>query len=488
LKTIAILVGVAQYAAQPQLPCCAEDVRAIRALLEATARFDDIHEIMNPTADTLKERLRVALNMDDVPCRELFFYFSGHGYDADSVFYFCTSDFNARQPNVTGLSGPDLHNLFRSASPDLVVTVIDACHSGSPLIKRHGNFHPVPKGEFSNFIQIASCQRSQMSSTGDPLSDFTESFCLAATGKETGPVYYTDINAGLRDRYIDDEERTPHFVTQVSGREMFVSDTRSLDTFRERFEKEWQSKITPGPDQEDHEDEPDISLVEFAVVEAESPPQTLASILAAKESQIAKPDDVKTFIDALIDHLIARVREVDLAEVFDLEITESADFDEHTPVAFMTKILSKEQRPDEFVTATVKRDRKKRGPLDFSLALTGLYTDNDWVENFDLSLNMRLSRAQVLITLMPRFTAMQKFTLVLTCAPSLERCYVFASCTRLARTDWEHFAYEGPEVIRRWFQAEWTKSGSWIVEDIVGRLQTAVQTYVASLTAKLQDE
>lgn len=487
MKTIAILVGVAQYAAQPQLTCCAEDVKAVRALIEATARFDEIHEIMDPTAETLKERIRAALNVDGVACRELFFYFSGHGYEADGIFYFCASDFTARQPNVTGLSGADLHDLLRSASPGIVATVIDACHSGSPLIKRHGTFHPVPKGEFSNFIQIASCLRSQMSSTGDPLSDFTESFCLAAIGKEAGPVYYTDINAALRDRYIDDEERTPHFVTQVSGREMFVADTRSLDPFRERFENVWRSKITLSPDAEDHDDETETPLVEVAPVEVESSPQTLASILAAKESQIAKPDEVKAFVDALLDQLIARVGEVDLADVFDLEITESADFDDHTPVAFMTKTLSKEQRPDEFVTATVKRDRKKRSALDFSLALTGLYNDSDWVENFDLSLNMRLSRAQVLITLVPRFTAMQKFTLVLTCAPSLERCYIFVSCTRLARTDWDRFAYEGPEVIRRWFRAEWTKSGAWIVDDVVERLQDAVQIYVTSLTAKLQD-
>lgn len=487
MKNIAILVGVAQYAAQPPLPCCADDVKAVRALIDATARFDEIHEIMDPTAETLKERLRVALNMDGAPCRELFFYFSGHGYEADGAFYFCASDFTAKQPNVTGLSGVDLHDLFRSASPGLVVTVIDACHSGSPLIKRHESFQPVPKGEFSNFIQIASCQRSQMSSTGDPLSDFTESFCLAAISKETGPVYYTDINAALRDRYIDDEGQTPHFVTQVSGREMFVTDTRSLDAFRGRFEKEWRSKVSPSPDAEDHEDEPDTSSDEVALIVAESPPQTLASILAIKESQVAKPDEVKAFIGALLDQLIARIREVDLAEVFDLEITESADFDVHTPVAFMTKILSKEPRPDEFVTATVKRDRKKRGPFDFSLALTGLYNDDDWVEKFDLSLNMRLSRAQVLITLLPRFTAMQKFTLVLTCAPSLERCYVFVSCTRLARTDWDRFAYEGPEEIRRWFRAEWTKSGAWIVDDVVERLQAVVQTYVASLTAELRD-
>src|SRR5690606_1645688 len=112
------------------------------------------------------------------------------------------------------------------------------------------------------------------------------------------------------------EERTPHFVTQVSGREMFVADTRSLDTFRERFENEWRSKITRSPDAENHEDESDTASVEVARVEAESPPQTLASILAAKESQIAKPDEVKAFIDALLDQLIARVREVDLAEVF----------------------------------------------------------------------------------------------------------------------------------------------------------------------------
>ena len=301
-------------------------------------------------------------------------------------------------------------------------------------------------------------------------------------------MYYTDINAALRDRYIDDAERTPHFVTQVSGREMFVANTRSLDTFRERFKKEWRSKVTRHPDAESHEDESDTASVEVALITTESPPQTLASILATKEAHIAKPDKVKAFIDALLDQLIARVREVDLAEVFDLEVIEAADFDSHTPVAFMTNILSKEQRPDEFVTATVKRDRKKHSPLTFSSALIGLYSDDDWVENFDLSLNMRLSRAQILITFVPRFTAMQKFTLVLTCAPSLERCYVFASCTRLARMDWDRFADEGLKVFRRWFRAEWNNSVAWIVDDVVGHLQTAVETYLASLTAKLQDE
>ncbi len=489
MKTIAILVGVAQYASQPQLPCCTEDVKAMRALLEATGRFDAIEQIIDPTAEAFKAQLRSALDLNGSPCRELFFYFSGHGHEADGVFYFCASDFNGKQPNVTGLSGTDLYDLLRSASPALVTTVIDACHSGSPLIKRPAAILPLPKGEFSNFLQIASCLQSQMSSTGDPLSDFTESFCLAAISKEFGPIYYTDINAALRDRYIDDDERTPHFVTQMSGREMFVSNTRALDSFREQFEASWKSKSDQDFDAEEADVDASATSSEVAVAEDPSPPPTLTALLAAKEDQIAKPERVKDFTDLLFDTLIERMRQIDLSELFDLEIAESSDFDEKTSFAFMAKVLSKEERPDEFVTAAVKRSRKKRGPFELpSFALTALYSDDDWIENFDLTLNMRISRAQVHITLVPKYSSLQKFSLVVTCAPSLERCYVFASCTRLARTDWDRFAYEGPEVIRRWFRADWAKPNAWIIDDVLGRLDGAVQSYVASLTAKLQEE
>src|ERR1019366_10651278 len=103
-----------------------------------------------------------------------------------------------------GLSNSELHALLRSPEANLVVKVIDACSSGSLLVKSDGLFLPTNKQGFKNLIQIASCLDSQNPLAGDPLSPFTEKFRAAALRKTDGTVYYTDIIDTLRDDFLND--------------------------------------------------------------------------------------------------------------------------------------------------------------------------------------------------------------------------------------------------------------------------------------------
>lgn len=101
------------------------------------------------------------------------------------------------------------------------------------------------------------------------------------------------------------------------------------------------------------------------------------------------------------------------------------------------------------MTATVTRELKKSPTtaLDRLLPAYNLYRrDEEWVENYHLKLNMKMRSAQLRIELKPKFTTLRKIVLVVTCAPSLERCYVFELATSHQMIDWGLFAPNGEEI------------------------------------------
>lgn len=474
MKNIAILVGISSYDLQPDLPCCKTDVDAIEALIRSTERFDVVAPIKDVTADELKSELRRCTEINSEPVGEIFFYFSGHGDTVEDDFYFCTKDFDARRPNQTGLSNSELRTLLRAVNPQLVANVIDACNSGVRLIKRGTPFIPIEKAGLNNLIQIASCLDSQTSLAGEPLSEFTEAFCEAAISKADGPIYYTDIISALRDRYLEDDNHTPLFTLQAPGREVFIDDVAKLSSFKADFEKKWTS--SPATTEE---------ALPTIVISEEAP--TLLDMLKRAEASSVTPERLKSMVDTIFDGLADRMAQLEWKDLFDVEAFESREFSEQTSYALMTKILSKENRRDKFVTAEIKRSKRKRNRFDIysNLMLSGLYDDDDWVENFDLSLNISMDRAQVRHVLRPKFIALQKFSVVVSCAPSLEQCYVFVVMTQHPRTDWDNFSEEGPEIIRRWFKAPWDKNPMWIVEDVSERIENGVRNYVESLSSDL---
>jgi hypothetical protein len=72
--------------------------------------------------------------------------------------------------------------------------------------------------------------------------------------------------------------------------------------------------------------------------------------------------------------------------------------------AFIIRVLSKETRPDNFVTATISREEVKRNRWSAipSAALLGMWGDDrEYLDVYDLNLNCSMKRAQLRITFTP---------------------------------------------------------------------------------------
>jgi hypothetical protein len=210
MPNIAILVGNTEYRSLPRLDRCHADVAAIKELLDATAKYETIEIIENADGSELKARIRAAVDKVKSPA-ELLFYFTGHGYGHEGEFFYCATGFDSNRPNETGLSTVDLHTFLRLANADLVIKVVDACNSGTHLVKADIGLTSQNKHGFKNLIQISSCLDSQSSLAGHPLSLFTEKLRDAALSKMDGVVFYTDVIAALRDEFIGNEAQTPFF-------------------------------------------------------------------------------------------------------------------------------------------------------------------------------------------------------------------------------------------------------------------------------------
>lgn len=470
MQNIAILIGNTDYSSLSQLNCCRDDVLAIRNLLSATEKYPHIEVIENAEADDLKTRIRDAIDTAQSP-KELFIYYTGHGYQLEDEFYYCAKNFDAKRPNETGISTTELHTLLRLAEADLVVKVIDACNSGALLVKSE-LITPQNKQGFKNLIQISSCLESQNSLTGNPLSLFTEKFRSAVLRKMDGVVYYTDVISALRDDFINNNSQTPFFVSQVTGREQFVDDARRFDELRLTLNS--------------------IQVVDSHRAEEQevSPPRTALQMIAEYEACIVTPDMMDSYVGKFIDNLKARMSINELSDYYDLEFKEHSDFTENTSQAFIIRVLSKEKRIDNFVTANISRKQKRRKSLTLTLmSLASQWADDDEIiETYDLSLNCSMSRAQLRVTFTPKFSALQRIMLVVTCAPSLETCYVFEVATQHKKRDFDRFDSEGQVVVQRWYKIKWTDDIDFIVTKISSKLAEIVNTHVENTIKWLAEE
>ena len=369
MANIAILVGNSDYHSLGTLACCHDDLLAMRELLEATGKYAEIEIIENTQADDLKSRIRAVI--DKGPSTdELLFYFTGHGYQYDSEFFYCTTNFDSKRPNETGLSSSELHTLLRLANADLVVKVVDACNSGTSLVK-DGSFAIQQKQGFKNLIQISSCLELQNSLTGDPLSPFTEKFRVSALRKLDEAVYYTDIIYTLRDEFLENAYQTPFFVTQGTGREQFVDNAKRFDGLRAKLAARAASSPPP--------------LAPEGQEVAPAAP-SLQELLQKAELRMGTREQMGSFVGAFFDNLIEKISMADIANFFEMIVSEHSDFKEETARGFIIRVLSKEPRPDNFVTATITRKwRRSRWASAAAVGLLGMLGDDaDYQETYDL--------------------------------------------------------------------------------------------------------
>jgi hypothetical protein len=470
MPNTAILVGNTDYRSLPKLECCHADVIAIKELLYATEKYEIVEIIDNADASELKDKIRAAVEKANSPA-ELFFYFTGHGYSYEDEFFYCASNFDANRPNETGLSTTDLHTFLRMANAELVIKVVDACNSGTHLVKADIGLTLQNKHGFKNLIQISSCLDSQSSLTGYPLSLFTDKFRNAILSKTEGVVYYTDVIAALRDQFIGNDAQIPFFVSQYTGREQFVDDARKLDRVRESL------RI--------HQEPNSLTRAENA---APIKPPTLVELLHSVESRLATPEAIGSFVGKFFDNLKSAISQFDFSDLFNIEFAEHDDFQEHTARRFVTEILSREKRVDDFVTAGVSRKRRRSDPFGMTNIFSNFYDDEQYAEVYDLELNCKMERAQLRVTLTPKFSALQRVTLVVTCAPSLEICYVFEVVTQHALHDFGKYNFDGVKGVQRWYKFGWKDSTDGVVKKISDALSAHVRAHIENTVRRLNGE
>jgi hypothetical protein len=472
MPNIAFLVGNTEYQSLTRLDCCRADVAAMKELLDAAEKYETIEIIENADANDLKEKIRAAVGKANSPA-ELFFYYTGHGYSHEDEFFYCARNFDPSRPNETGLSTSDLHTFLRLADADLVIKVADACSSGTHLVKSEVGLTPQNKQGFKNLIQISSCLDTQSSLTGHPLSLFTQKFRNAALSKTEGVVYYTDVIAALRDQFIGNDTQIPFFVSQYTGREQFADDACKLDKLRDALKQR----------------ETGLAVASF-IADSASPvsPPTLTEILYSAEARLATPELMDTFVATFFDSLKDRLEGIDVAEYFQFEFVEHDDFPELTAKRFIIEVLSREKRTDNFVTAEISRKHRRANPLlgsSMALAFSGFYDDQQYVEMYDLKLNRKTPRAQIRVSLTPKFSALQRVVLVVTCAPSLENCYVLEVATQHMLHDFGKYDANGTTVVQRWYKFDWTESTDGVVGKITDQLSTIVRAHIENTAKRL---
>jgi len=467
MPNLAILIGNSDYRTMPKLECCLDDVRAINELLKATEKFEEVIIIENADSDSLKAQLRNALDKIKSP-EELFLYFTGHGHVDENEFYYCATNFDKKQPNVTGLSTTELHTMLRPLDAALVVKVIDACYSGIPLVKSERVWFPLSKDGFHNLIQIASSLDTQNSLTGDPLSAFTSKFREAALRKTDGPVLYTDIMNALRDAFIGNDSQTPHFVSQGTGRDQFVDDAKRLEPLRTSLEAARAAN------------EAEAQADQLAA----PAPVSLLERLRTADGKIATPELISRFVAGFFDSLIEALSG-GFGEFYSHNVIEHSQFEEETAKKVIILVLQKEKRADNFVTAHYSRKLRNPNALFGPVALQGYLDDSAYGETWTLHLNCAMVRAQLKITLTPKFNNLQRIELVVTCAPSLNFCYIFEITTQHMLQDFGQFDSYGKELSSRWWKLAWTASTKSVVEQITAKFDEAMRSQLEDAEMRL---
>lgn len=479
MTAIAILFGNASYLNEGDLPCCAEDVAAMKTLVEATGRFSAVHTHVDLSGDGMRQALREAVQLS-INYEEIFYYFSGHGTQIGDEAYHCGTDYDGRRPNSTALSQNDLHDIVRAGNPQLLVKVIDACCAGTLLIKSD-NPPPQPAKGFQSVFQFASSLNSQPSNGGDPLSDFTRVFLDAATEKQSGIVFYSDLANIIRDRFRGNEEQTPHFTNQSTNRDMLIDDAAKFGDVRAMLATKW-APVGETPDAEDAGDGEPVATSDLVPISADKP--SLKQLLAAAEERIGDAARAKRLIDDLFDGVHAKFNAARFDDYFQQAVTTFPDYRDRGGDTFITRTLSREPRADEMVTAKIERTRKKRYPWDY-LSTVWALGEAEWTESFDLDLNCTLERAQLRMLMTPGFRTLDQPKLVLTIAPSLSVCYIFEVVTLHPHSDWDAYAEEGKELVRRWYKLSWDSDVENLVENISASFETVVDEHLSSVLLRL---
>ena len=191
MKNYAIILGVSEYINADNLPACKNDVNRMFEILNATEKYqilliDEKHkkqEIIKEVEDYFNA------NNAEEEIGEIFFYFSGHGYQDKDDLHFILRETELDKINATSFNNAELDDIVRKKNPRLYVKIIDACQSGFAYIKslNYENKVVFPQKEsdiniekkLENCIFMYSSKKDESSIANEEYSIFTQAFINA---------------------------------------------------------------------------------------------------------------------------------------------------------------------------------------------------------------------------------------------------------------------------------------------------------------------
>jgi len=472
----AIIIGVSNYDNLTNLDCCQNDVIAIEALLSATKRFDNIISLTNEPAGELKDKLREFISKLDEDNDEVFFYFSGHGIDDGNEFYFCLSDYDEKSLHSTALSNQELHGLIRTSGPKSFVKIVDACESGTQMIKS-GSLERYDKAAFESFILMAACLSDQSTWTGKSLSLFTDKFISAAINKDSGPVYYTDIEAFIRDTFANNRNQTPYFIHQGTHTEVLTEDSSFLNDI-----KKLGILNVAG-----------VAVSSKTITTSATAESSLIDQLKAHKEERATLESAQNYISNLKDSLLGLINtQIKEVPAFELRSSEADEYYHLPTKSLAVPILEGQDRTDELVTAQTYQGENS-GVLGGMARLQVMAAQSvqdplERAKSYILKRNCQLDNVELTIELIPRFEFLKKFTITVSAMPSFPICYVFLVMESHMLTDWNSFGRKAKQVTRKWYKGEWSDGPDWIANLIYETVLDSLNKYFKSEGYSLPNE
>ncbi len=300
---IAIIIGVSEYTDPVNnLPGCKSDASVMNSILTKSEKYQEILYINEKISSAkIKEKLTEFIAEHKTKeINELFFYFTGHGEYKNEEFYYILSDFKTEKRKQTSLQNEEVDTLFKTLKPNLVVKVIDACHSGQAYIKEPGivkRYFDETKAGFNKCYFLNSSSKDQSSFQSQNISDFTLSFINSLKEHDTSEIRYKDVIDFISDEFEGNNDQTPFFVVQADYTEKFCVISDALNEYLRTLEL----STNAGLDNLDH----NKSLIEKV--------KSQAVLYLTKDQALA-------LINRLKERLTNLTLNQDLTELYDLEV------------------------------------------------------------------------------------------------------------------------------------------------------------------------
>jgi len=237
---LAIIVTISKYKSEyfNDLNSTENDFKYMSELLNKTKKYDKILEIKTSRKSDaiIKEIRKLIDSYKNQEINEVLFYFSGHGYNNGEKFYYCVTYSEVSKLRETAISLDEIDDLIRELNPFNYVRIIDACNSGSKIIKG------IPKtienenrtSEFNNCFFFSS-SRSNEESLVDPDSNmgyytkgFVNSIYAAIITDKINPLTFADLVKKLGIYFEKNVKQKPLIEEQHTGSEIFINSTPEL--------------------------------------------------------------------------------------------------------------------------------------------------------------------------------------------------------------------------------------------------------------------